>query len=172
MERAIVLALVLSSAGCLGNKDAHHPGTKLGTFHVDAAVTANSCGQGALGESDAWAFDVLLSRGDRALYWDNGHEIITGSLGVDEQTFAFESAVEMNMRDMGSHAPACSVRRTDGATGELDAATADVTGFKGTLAYSFAATSGSDCGDLDGVVFESLPCAMEYSLDAIRTAGP
>src|SRR5262249_2310770 len=102
MRRAILATLsVVLLAGCgdiFGTKDAHHPGTQLGSFHVTAARTSNSCGEGALGTSSSWEFDVRLARQDTEIFWDNGAEIITGALAADGVSFSFQSGVAVDMR--------------------------------------------------------------------------
>jgi len=88
--------LVLGAAGCgdwTGTSDPHHPGAALGTFRVSAAQTMTTCGEGALGSTSSWEFDVKLSRGETTLFWDSGVEIIPGSLAADRVSFAFETGV-------------------------------------------------------------------------------
>jgi hypothetical protein len=163
----------MTSLGCasaFGNKDAR--GEPLGTFHVDAKEMANSCGEGALGASTAWSFEVKLSRVDQSLLWNNGQEIITGSLAADE-SFAFTSEVLMNMRtDTSAHGlPACSIDRSDAAKGSLQGS-ASVTGLSGTLSYAFQPTSGSSCDDLlaaPTATFAALPCTMTFAITGARS---
>ena len=173
--------LLFAATGCveaLGDKDAHQPGEPLGRFHVSAARTANSCGEGSLGSAAAWEFDVDLARGASALFWDNGAQVITGSLRTDAMSFRFESSIAIDMRteqDIGL--PACTIHRRDVADGVLDSATDDVTGFVGTLDYAFAAAPDSECTDLlvgggEAPLFAALPCAMAFELTAERTELP
>ena len=75
MGRSWSLALALLAgpwlAGCadmFGNKDAHQPGEPLGTYHVAAKRGANTCGDGALGNEEAWEFDVKLARGGAQIF--------------------------------------------------------------------------------------------------------
>ena len=167
-----VLAIFLLAACGDPTTDAHDPGVKLGTFHVTAARTANTCGEGALGTQAAWTFDVKLSRADRQLLWNNGAELITGSLDADEVTFHFDSGVLIDMRTAADHGlPPCSVQRHDQSAGKLAAAGADVASFTGTLSYDFAPTTGSSCADLNGVVVAALPCGFAYTLAGARVAG-
>jgi len=162
-----------------GSKDPHHPGTQLGSFHVTAARTSNGCGEGALGTTGSWEFDVKLARQDGQLFWDNGVEIISGVLAADHVSFSFQSGVAVDMRtedDVGM--PPCSVGRTDAATGVLDSPDDPVHGFTGTLGYSFAPTADSQCDDLVSPlpgkmqVFAALPCAMAFDLDAVGGEEP
>src|SRR5262245_29370068 len=97
-----LVALVMLS-GCVdllgdGSGDAHQPGDEIGTFHVAATRTTNTCGEGAFGASASWAFDVKLARADGVLYWNNGQEILSGALDEDGVSFSFESGILQNMR--------------------------------------------------------------------------
>jgi len=154
--------------------DPHHPGKALGTYHVDAKLEANTCGAGALGSKSEWPFDVKLSRDPGVIYWDNGAEVLPGTLASDDVTFSFTSGVLIDMRDASSPKglPPCSISRSDAASGVL---AADTTSFTGKLAYGFAPTQGSDCTDLvvsAMPVFAALPCGMTYTLTAARSEAP
>ncbi len=166
------------SGGCsdaFTQGDAHHPGTPLGTFHVEATLTSSTCGANALGSQTAWAFDVKLARDATHVFWDNGREVIQGSLAADGRSFVFESAVEVDMRAGGSAKglPPCTIHRSDDAAGELGA-TEPVDSFEGTLRYGFSPTDGSRCDDLVSgptAVVLALPCAIDYALQAKRTGS-
>jgi len=150
---------------------------ELGTYHVEATATDNDCGEGALGMTSRWAFDVELSRTEHELHWDNGYDVVRGPLGEDGRTFAFEASFDQDMRTEQDPAwlPACSIRRTDAAEGELSSESEDVASFTGSLSYTFAPTEGSDCSDLAGAqgpVFRKLPCRVRYAIDAERTRAP
>jgi hypothetical protein len=171
------LALVAGAAASLvaacgdGTVDPHHPGKFLGTYHVDAKREATTCGEGALGSTASWSFDVRLSRDEGAVFWDNGAEVIAGALAPDDVTFSFTTGVVVDMRDESSAPwlPPCSIARGDGAEGVL---AADTAGFTGKLTYDFSPTQGSDCTDLVAgsmPVFAALPCAMRYTLSGVRT---
>jgi hypothetical protein len=172
------LLLLVGCADAFGNKDAHQPGTQLGRFHVAASRTSNACGEGALGVTPAWEFDVDLARGATSLFWDNGAQVITGNLMTDAVSFRFESEIAVDMRtelDLGL--PPCTVVRHDVAGGALDSATDEVTGFTGTLDYAFAPGPDSECSDLvlggsETPLFAALPCAMAFDLTAVRTELP
>jgi len=182
MDRAWSLAWAVLAgpllAGCadiFGTKDAHQPGNELGTYHVDAKRSASTCGDGALGNEAAWELDVKLARGGAQIFWNNGAEIITGTIDDDEQTFHFDTGVLMNMRTAESHGlPACSIRRTDQADGKLASTSDDVASFSGTLAFDFAPTEGSSCADLvtgSTAIVAALPCRITYALAGARTAA-
>lgn len=173
---AIFPLCAFALAGCsdmFGSSDAHLPGTALGGFHVQATASQNTCGEGALGASKAWEFDVHLSRGEGSLYWDNGAQTITGALSADDVTFSFATDIKMDMRseqDVGL--PPCSVARHDESAGVLDSA-AEVMGFSGSLAFAFQPAG--QCDDLvhgDAPVFAALPCAMSFGMQATRTEAP
>jgi hypothetical protein len=166
-------------AGCadiFGNKDAHQPGDVLGTYHVAAKRGANTCGDGALGNQEAWEFDVKLARGGSQIFWNNGAEIIDGTIDADEKSFHFDTGVLMNMRTAEDHGlPACSIERTDQADGTLAATGTDVASFEGKLAFDFAPSAGSSCEDLiqgSTAILAALPCKIVYALTGTRTAAP
>ena len=183
MGRAWSLSLAVLAgpllAGCadmFGTRDAHQPGDELGTYHVAATREASTCGEGALGNQAAWEFDVKLARGGAEIFWNNGAEIISGTIDADEQSFHFDTGVLMNMRTAESHGlPACSIRRTDRAAGKLAATGDDVASFSGKLAFDFAPTEGSSCADLvtgSTAILASLPCGIVYAIKGTRTAAP
>jgi hypothetical protein len=169
-------AFALAATGCgdvFGTKDAHHPGDPLGTFHVAAKLDTTTCGDGSLGSTPAWEFDVKLSRDAQQIYWNNGQETLTGAVAADGVSFTFKSSLLMNMRTDTSpkNLPACSVARSDDAAGVLAVGT-PAPGFSGTLGYSFDQAPGSSCTDLlapPTELFVALPCAMTYALGATRT---
>jgi hypothetical protein len=166
-------------AGCadvFGTKDAHQPGDELGTYHVAATRGANTCGDGALGNAATWEFDVKLARGGTEIFWNNGADIIDGTIDEDAMSFHFTTGVLMNMRTEESHGlPACSIQRSDRADGKLAATGDDVASFEGKLEFGFAATEGSSCEDLitgSTAVLARLPCGILYALEGTRTRAP
>jgi hypothetical protein len=175
-SRAWLFAVLLGALpGCgdvFGDKDAHQPGNLLGTFHVTATRTANTCGEGALGTQPTWAFDVKLARDPGAIFWNNGVEMIHGDLDADLVTFHFDTGVVINMRmEADGPRPPCSISRHDQAKGVLSAPGDDVKGFSGSLAYDFAPTAGSMCEDLidsPTPIVATLPCGFAYKLEATR----
>lgn len=159
-----------------GDKDAHQPGDPLGTYHVVAKRGANTCGDGALGNQAAWEFDVKLARGGAQIFWDNGAEIIDGTIDADEKSFHFDSGVVMNMRTAEDRGlPACSIQRLDQADGTLAATGVDVASFEGKLAFDFAPSAGSSCSDLvqgSSAILAALPCKIVYAISGTRTVAP
>jgi hypothetical protein len=174
----LALAATTMPSGCFGDgrADAHNPGTALGTFDVSATVTANTCGAGALGEQSPWAFPIKLSRDPGALYWNNGQDVIVGTLAADNVTFSFSTSVIQNMRDPNVVGPPpCSVTREDSASGALDAATGAVSSFSGQLSYQFTPTAGSSCDDLvtgAAPVVAQLPCGFGYTMNGALSPTP
>lgn len=175
-----MMALVVPAlSGCVeafGTDSPHEPGAALGTFHVTAKMTANDCGDGALGAPLSWEFDVKLAWEDDSLFWNSGGEVLVGTLSEDGQAFEIGAGVVMNMRDESNpedlaKAP-CSVVRQDTAVGTLTREGAAVSAFAGTLSYAFAPTADSQCADLvtsETPTFASLPCSMRYAFEAPRT---
>jgi hypothetical protein len=177
MREILALCLIAPSVlGCVeafGDRDAHQPGEVLGTYHLAAKQTSNSCGDGALGAGPTWEFDVQLASENDRIYWDSGGQVIAGALAGDGVTFEIATDVLMDMRteeDAGK--PPCSIARHDTATGALVRDGETVTSFSGTLSYAFAPTAESDCNDLvtsEAPVFAAIPCAMAYAFKAPRT---
>lgn len=175
----VVAAATCGCGDMFGDKPAHQPGTALGTFHVAATATTNDCGQGALGSTSSWEFDVKLSRQDGTLFWNNGQELISGALGADGKTFSFGTHVVVDMRtDDQAGMPPCSVDRADTASGTLDTPDENAAKFDGSLSYAYSPTADSLCGDLVAgsdtpgaqPVFAALPCTMGYDLTGTKTA--
>jgi hypothetical protein len=173
---SLVLLLTLAAAGCVeafGDKNPHEPGDALGTFHITAKQTQNSCGDGALGAPPVWEFDVKLSWAEDSIFWNSGGEVIPGTLSDDRASFEIASDVVMNMRtEADAGKKPCSIARHDEAKGKLVAQGEGVASVSGTLSYAYTPTSGSDCTDLvasEAPLFAALPCAMTYSFEAPRT---
>jgi hypothetical protein len=163
-------------ASCIGHA-ADGPGEPLGKFHVEASTTANECGEGALGLTSSWEFDVELRRTQSLLLWDNGKDIVEGRLEDDDKQFSFEITFDVDMRTDEDPAwlPDCTITRTDTARGSLSSAGEDVEGFTGDFTYVFEPTEDSDCTNLygpDGPLFHVLPCTVKYAFVAERTVAP
>lgn len=176
-----VLLSCLLTAACGEGGHGGIPGQELGTYDVMAEMARSSCGEGALGATDPWQFEVRLSRADRELFWLNGREAIAGRLDADGVSFAFETRVEVEAMPAERGRKACVVSRSDEAQGVLSATGDDVQAFSGSLEFGYIALEGSDCSPLIGVAggFEALPCSMTYELDATHqsprttlTGGP
>ena len=171
-----VLFGLLCTAGCVeafGTDDPHEPGDALGTFHITAKQSQNSCGAGALGAPATWELDVKLAWGEGQIFWNSGGEIIVGELSEDRRSFEIVTSVLVDMRtkeDAGR--PPCSIQRTDVAKGTLERSDEGVSSFSGTLSYAYDPTAGSDCADLlapEAPVLAALPCSMTYGFTAPRT---
>lgn len=172
MKIAHFVVFGLTLTGCadiFGTHDAHAPGEPLGTFEVTANQTANDCGEGTLGSSPTWSFEVDLAAGEGQLFWDSGGETLTGTLS-ETGAFAFAADVAANLRENGA-GPACVVYRHDTASGQLSGD--PVTTFSGELGYAFAAQ-----GECDSVVegpeamFAKLPCSMSFAMSAALVEAP
>jgi len=174
---SIVVSLVLAAslAGCLNFRkvdDAKAPGDMLGVFQVQGELKDSSCGEGALGATNAWTFEVKLSRFENDLYWLNGRETIVGDIASDGRTFSIKSEVEVTVSEPGRGKKGCKVLRTDDAEGLLSDSGSDVESFDGTLGYGYAIVSGSDCSDWVGTpgAVTLLPCTMRYDILGERSA--
>jgi hypothetical protein len=145
-------------------------GEALGTFHVEASETQNSCGSGALGSAGSFEFDVALSRAATELFWDGR---VGGHIEPSLQ-FSFSADVLVVVRPPGPGG-GCSMRRTDGIQGVLeDDGAGGVGAFTGQLDYAFAVDASTDCGadDLIAQGLSHLPCDMQYELRGERAPEP
>ncbi len=173
---AALLVFGSALASCLGHA-AEGPGEVLGKFHVEAKAKSNECGEGALGMTETWEYDVELRRTADLILWDNGKDIVEGRLEKDDRQFSFEITFDVDMRTEEDPAwvPDCTITRTDRARGSLANASDDVEGFTGRFSYVFEPTEGSDCTNLygpEGPLFHLLPCTVEYEVVAERTVAP
>jgi hypothetical protein len=202
-------AVALFASGCIANPfgstsdsststTADLPGTLIGTYGVTAIETANSCGEGALGETADWSFTVSFSEDGSTVYWNSGNGPITGVLGSDGISFSFVNSIVTDMRTStttsdpqtstgfwgagggtGTYGlPACSVERDDAASGFFsgDVVTSSTSAltFSGSLIYEYSPTPGSSCEDLvtgsptAAPQFLALPCSMAFTLGGTR----
>ena len=150
--------------------DAKIPGELLGDYDVQAQLQESSCGEGALGSSDTWEFDVRLSRQGSAVYWLNGQEAISGGIAADGVSFTINTTVKVPMRAAAKGRLACNMWRSDLTSGKFLGQGTDIPGFSGTLQFAYAPEANSDCTDLIGVEggFAGLPCEMSYVYEAVR----
>jgi hypothetical protein len=171
--RCLVVALTLAPVltGCLefGKvDDAKAPGDMLGTFDVTAELDQSTCGEGALGSTDDWRFQVKLSRFQHDLYWLNGREAIVGSIGKDGRSFSFETRVDVDIPVEQGGDPACRIERSDAAAGKLSDDDATVESFEGTLSFTYRAEDVLDCEPwlLTPGAPARLPCTISYEMRA------
>jgi hypothetical protein len=170
------------------------PGDAIGSFSVSAVETANTCGEGALGETPTWSFAVNLSKDGTTIYWDSGSGPVTGVLAADAMGFSFSNTIVTDMRppadpdpetdSTGTFGvgggftmpalPPCSMARVDSAVGTLSSTVDPIASFSGSLTYAYAPTPGSSCADLvTGTIttppqFQTLPCGMTFSISGAR----
>lgn len=171
----IVLSLLPLNAACIDwskSKSKTDPGEEIGTYAVAASLEESSCGEGALGMTKTWGFDVELSKDGDIVYWDAGGGVVEGEL--DEEQFSFESKVIIDMRQGAPEGFApCSIERVDLASGRL-ASGEDPESFEGEMKFGFSATEGSNCADLvqgPNAILLTLPCKAKYALSAERTGS-
>jgi hypothetical protein len=176
MRTCVVAVFSLSLGGCLNFgkvDDAKIPGELLGTYGVEGALVESDCGEGALGSTDDWKFDVKLSRFHDDLYWINGREVIPGGIAADGVSFGFSTRVEGEVMPAGRGLEACVLSRSDSAKGTLSSDSLDVEGFEATLKFGYSAAAGADCeawvGGPDSVA--ALPCSLTYDLTGTRRGG-
>jgi len=166
MLRRVVVALAL--AACSGT-DPFSPGSKLGTFRVAAKLTSSTCGA----VPDPWEFDVRLNHDGQTLFWVQGGAPIQGTVAADATTRLSAESLH-DVRPADRKRAACAMARKD----VLDVVLVDAASrptrdpalaatFRGTLAYTFAPTQGSECDDQlvsVGGGFQALPCEVSYTL--------
>lgn len=172
---ASVALVAFGSSGCLNFgkvDDAKIPGDLLGTYAVEGTLLDSSCGEGALGATDPWNFDVKLSRFHEDIYWINGRAVISGGIEPDGVTFSFSTRVEGEVVPPGRGQPGCVLSRSDRADGELSSKTLDVESFEARLTFAFSAGEGSECEEWVGSpgFVAALPCSMTYDLTGLRTS--
>ena len=171
--------LAFASVPACSGKDPYSPGTKLGTFHVTATLTHTSCGP----TPNPWEFDVRLNHEGSTLYWIQGGAPIQGQVDTTARTqLEAEVVQEVRKADERAKREACTIARTDVLALTLADADAKPTSdpalmqsFSGSLVYTFAPVSGSDCSDqttVSGGDFDALPCEVHYDLSGAFAAAP
>lgn len=176
---SLLAAFAVLPSACTG-KDPYAPGTSLGTFHVEATLASSSCGAAP----NPWAFDVRLAHEGATLFWIQGGAPIEGKLDGTTKKASLASRTESTVRaeDARAKIAACVLGREDvldvelvDATGATLATAPGATAFRGTLGYRFAPVAGADCSDqlaAAGGGYEALPCAVSYTVTAVRTKAP
>ena len=178
MRLGVVCALsflFLNLGACIGRaQDAHEPGDRLGTYHLDGKLVSDSCQAAVLGVTSNWQFDVKLSREGSTLYWINGEEAIPGDIQSDGKQFGFSSGVEVTLQAPKGVQPGCVVLRGDSASGKLSSKTTDVKSLDVDLDFTYSVKPGTQCAGYVGVQdgFAGLPCKVSYSMAGTRTALP
>ena len=174
MRTFVLLSVAALCAGCNFGKveDAKIPGELLGTYDVSGTLNESSCGEGALGSTSSWDFDVKLSRFHEDIYWINGREVISGGIEPDGVSFSFATRVEGEIIPAGRGRPGCTLSRADRADGRLSSETLDVESFEATLTFAYSAVEGTECEEWIGTpeAVSTLPCSMEYDLAGSRKA--
>lgn len=166
-----LLLAAIPAAGCMTDMqdDDGLPGESLGTFKVQATLVDSTCGEGAFGAPDTWEFEVKLARDGSVLYWNNGSELVQGTL-TNDVSFAFSAAMSIPVTEKKGAQAGCVMIRQDAASGTLASTDADgVTGFQGDLSYGYGEADGSECGPLlQEAGIQGLPCQIHYGITATR----
>lgn len=173
MRRTIpVLALVagIATLACTGT-DRYRPGTPLGTFRIDAALTAETCGPQE-GFPNPWSFRVDLSRAPGILYWLQGGAPVEAPITNDGHA-TLHSSGTYPVRAATPKVAGCTLVREDVFEAALPV-TGEVTSLTGTLGYRYSVEDGSDCAEMIGVQggFSALPCEIHYDVTGTRTVAP
>jgi hypothetical protein len=160
-----VMAVVLCAA-CTG-KDPYNPGTAIGTFHVTSTLTSSSCGAAP----NPWEFDVKLSSDHNTLYWIQGGVPVSGTLDATSHVSMSATAQQtIYQANPQQNLGACTLTRSDSMA--LAVTGTPITAFTGTLSYTFAPTSDSDCSQAVGPdAYATLPCTVSYTLSGAETTA-
>jgi len=161
-----LLALGPSLSSCA--EPAPMPGTPLGTYTIQAAISQNTCGAGT-GAPDPWTFDVELSREPDQLHWRQKGVILSGSLDDARQA----KITSTQRGQVGNDGKAnCSMERTD--TVLVTLGQEDPPTLSGTISFSFKSDGSAACeGQLlaNGGIYTALPCQLTYAMTA-HSRGP
>lgn len=173
MRRLIPLLFVVGGTlalACTGT-DRYRPGTSLGTFRIDATLTAESCGPQD-GFPNPWTFNVDLSEDPGILYWIQGGAPVEAPITADGHA-TLQSSGSYPVTAATPKFAGCTLVRSDVFAAALPA-TGEVTSFTGTLAYTYSVEDGSDCASMIGVQggFANLPCEIHYDVTGTRTVAP
>lgn len=169
-------AFALTLAGCDLSSDL--PGDALGSYSVSGTLTSNSCGSG-LGADKSVSFSVDLSLDDDTLYLaqtgSDDTEIANGEVDSEDGTTAtLTNVVTSNVKDAYGNVGPCSLTLSTTYELVLNDASASKS-FTGVATISYAAatsvSSTTNCTSQlssEGGKFATLPCAVEYELEATR----
>jgi hypothetical protein len=189
VTRACALAVAfVAASGCssfLGDKDPHDPGAPVGIYHLVATVdTASSCAEAVAAAPKPWNFDVTIRRDGQTGYWIVNGQPLSGTID-DKGAINFNASFPTLVHDVDKKRElgACTIIRTDSFAGTFAGAPSTANGlasFTGTLRYSYAVQSGSDCRDVVGPVaeerpspmFGTLPCDVHFAVTATKFADP
>jgi hypothetical protein len=163
----VTVACAASVTACTG-KDPYNPGTPIGTFHVTSTLSTSSCGAAP----NPWEFDVKLASDHDTLYWIQGGVPVSGVMDPSSHVSMSASAEQtIYQADPKAMLGACTLTRQDAMA--LAVTGSPISSFTGTLSYTFAPTSDSDCSQAIGPdAYATLPCTVAYTLSAVETAGP
>ena len=169
MRRTIPLLFVAAMA-CTGH-DRYRPGTSLGTFRIDATLTAETCGAQE-GFPNPWSFGVDLARDPGILYWIQGGAPVQAPI-TNEGHATLHSSGTYPIRAATSKVAGCTLVREDVFEAVLPT-TGEVTSLTGKLGYRYSVEDGSDCAEMIGTQggFSALPCEIHYDATGTRTVAP
>jgi hypothetical protein len=159
---SLVAAVLAALAPACGNP---LPGTMLGTYHVSADTTTNTCG---LSAPTPWAFDVQLSNDNGTLYWSwmDGSSPMSAPLSSNAATLTESVTDNVDGTDAGDGP--CTMTRDDSVVVTLGSGSPPGS-FSGTITYDFSAAAGADCADQltsAGGQYDTIPCTIVYSMSA------
>lgn len=177
-------ALTLAVVGCssiLGSKDPHEPGTGIGVYALSLTADATSTCAELIGSNPTATFSATMRKDGTTGYFLAGSDPVAGTLDANGN-FSFTTSIPTQVHDVekAKGIGACTIVRTDVFAGKFagspDSAAGNGT-LSGTMTYSYAVQSGSDCRDVVGQanadnpspIFAVMPCVAKYTVTGTRT---
>lgn len=179
MARSIIfISLAVALAGC--SQSSSLPGDSLGEYSVVADLASNTCGSG-LGAEDPWKFSAEMSLDGDTLYLDqsndsDGSELVSGNLDSEDETMAILTSEITTNVDTSANGVAGPCNLTFRQSYELVLNDASASkSFSGVATFTYSAATGisstTNCTDQlssQGGKYATLPCTVEYTLQATR----
>jgi hypothetical protein len=176
LRSTLLISLALAFTGC--NLAADLPGDYLGSYTVTGTLASNSCGSG-VGAEESVKLSVDMSLDDDTLYLEqtgsDDTEVATGEVDSDDGTTAtLTNVVTTNVKDVYGNVGPCNLTVSTTYDLVLNDASASQS-FAGVASITYAAatsvSSTTNCTSQlasEGGKFATLPCTVEYDLEATR----
>jgi hypothetical protein len=156
------LSALLGYAGC--NPPSGDP------FHVQATLSSETCGSGAVEPEDEWEFDIRLERDDSVLTWyDESSGTESRGRIDDDDEFSVSESGSYTLTEATTTSNGCTVRRHVRYSGDIDFdGESEIQSLDGTIVLEYSEATGYDCDELIGSSdgFDDLPCKVTYEFTA------